>query len=419
MSGREPKVVEPTARSTVLCRLLAIGLLSLVAATWKLWTPQSVFPQVPLIRAACELPGWIDWTCLAVLIVASVTLLISARPGRLRRITATVIASALAAYFVLDQHRLQPWAWQFFLLSFLLAFADDRTVRRGWVWLVISIYFWSAVSKLDYTFCHDQGPALIRGLKHAIGIRGMPNRWTESIDIGAALVLALGELVVAILLSFARTRPVGLWAATVMHLGLLLALGPLGLNHSHGVLLWNLFFIAQDWLLFGHRSASCPVEARPANPASFRQRVVLVFLGLVVVWPALELVGYCDHWLGWAVYSARSDQADVIANPDVDLESAINRTIDNRLLIAPWSLQQLAVPVYPQHRFLIGVVLDRAEHHHFRGTLVLKKTPDRFSGQPAGQNLMIPVEDAAAVELKRVADTFFWNARPRRLSSGH
>lgn len=418
MSGREPMVVEPTARNTVHCQLLAVGLLSLIAATWKLWIPQSAFPQVPLLRAACELPGWIDWTCLAVLIVASVALFIAARPGRFRRISAAAVASALAAFFVLDQHRLQPWAWQFFLLSLLLALADDSTVRRGWVWLVISIYFWSAVSKLDYTFCHDQGPALIRGLKHAIGIRGIPNRWTDSIDIGAALVLALGELVVAILLSYSRTRPAGLWAATVMHLGLLLALGPLGLNHSHGVLLWNLFFIAQDWLLFGHRSAINPSQARPANPASLRQRVVQAFIGLVIVWPALELVGYCDHWLGWAVYSARSDQAEVIVNPDIEPEPAINRTIDNRLLIAPWSLQQLAAPVYPQHRFLVGVVLDLAEHHQFRGTLVLKKTPDRFSGQPAGENLTIPVEDAAAVELNHVADTFFWNARPRRLTSG-
>lgn len=149
-------VVEPTARTTVHCQLLAVGLLSLIAATWKLWIPQSAFPQVPLLRAACELPGWIDWTCLAVLIVASVALFIAARPGRFRRISAAAVASALAAFFVLDQHRLQPWAWQFFLLSLLLALADDSTVRRGWVWLVISIYFWSAVSKLDYTFCHDQ-----------------------------------------------------------------------------------------------------------------------------------------------------------------------------------------------------------------------------------------------------------------------
>lgn len=417
MSAPDRMVVSSTANTTALCRLLAAGQLGLVAATWKLWTPQSVFPQVPLLQVACDLPGWMDWISLSILVVASASLFIGAGSMRLRRVSAGAVAAAFAAFFVLDQHRLQPWAWQFFLLSILLAIADDNTLRRGWAWLVISIYFWSAVSKLDYTFCHDQGPALIRGLKHAIGIRGIPNHLTEMTDIGAALILALGELVVAILLLITRTRPAGLWAATVMHLGLLVALGPFGLNHSYGVLLWNFFFVAQDWLLFGRRSAMELAPARPESRVSFRQRTAQVFIGLVIVWPALELVGYCDHWLGWVVYSARSDQAEVIVHPDVDLEPAISRTFDNHLLIAPWSLQQLAAPVYPQHRFFVGVVLDLAEHHHFRGTLVLKKTPDRFTGQPVGASRTIRVDDAAAVELNRVADTFFWNARPRRLKS--
>ena len=53
---------------SALSRLLAVSLLALVAATWKLWTPQDVFPQVPLIRAACDWPGGFDWVCLAVLV---------------------------------------------------------------------------------------------------------------------------------------------------------------------------------------------------------------------------------------------------------------------------------------------------------------------------------------------------------------
>lgn len=405
-------------RVTALCRLLAAAQLGLVAVTWKLWTPQTVFPQVPLLQSACDLPGWLDWCCLSLFVTASVVLFIGVRGEIVRRVSAAVAALALAGFFVLDQHRLQPWAWQFFLLLLLIALADDHTIWRGWTWLVISIYFWSAVSKLDYSFCHDQGPALIGGLKQALGLRGIPNRWTESIDSAAALCLAIGELGVALLLAFARTRRFGLWGGTLMHVGLLVALGPFGLRHSNGVLLWNTFFIAQDWLLFcgcakHHVGSEMTSDAR----ISPRHRIALALIGLFTLGPALELVGYCDHWLGWAVYSARSDQSEVMVNPDSDFQGPVNQSVDNRLLIGSWSLQQLAVPIYPQHRFHVGVVLDLAEHHGFRGVLVLKRPPDRLSGRPSGENISIPVDDAAAVELNKMAESFFWNARPRRLTS--
>ena len=107
-----------------LIRWLAVGVLALVAATWKLWTPQAVFPQVPLIRAACDWPGWLDWGCLAVLVASSLTMLFVARRGWLGRGSCLGLAVSLSGFFVLDQHRLQPWAWQFFLLAVLLSLAD-------------------------------------------------------------------------------------------------------------------------------------------------------------------------------------------------------------------------------------------------------------------------------------------------------
>ncbi|MFX4944919.1 hypothetical protein ABTB59_19260, partial [Acinetobacter baumannii] len=39
-----------------LFRLLAIGQALLIAVTWPLWTPQTAFPQVPLVQAAGKCP---------------------------------------------------------------------------------------------------------------------------------------------------------------------------------------------------------------------------------------------------------------------------------------------------------------------------------------------------------------------------
>ena len=422
-----------------LTRLLAIGQLVLIAVTWKLWTPQDVFPQVPLIRVACDWPGWIDWACLVVLVIASLMLLI--RP-RQRRIACAAMAGSLATFFTLDQHRLQPWAWQFFLLAILLALADDTIAMRGWMWLTISIYFWSAVSKLDYTFCHEQGPALLGGLKSAMGLRGIPNRWTEMIDVAGSLGVAAGELAVAVLLAWPRTRWFGVWAATIMHVALLAALGPLGLKHSAGVLMWNVFFIVQDWLLFvSTRLAPPPSFAKRTRswstrfrnwinwPASLGNRMAIVAIIGAAAWPVLEPVGYCDHWLAWAVYSARPGTVDLFS--DLELQNLPIRqemvVIDikgspgaiphhplvcYRLDIAQWSLQELGVPAYPQHRFHVGVVRFLAHRYGFRGELILWNPRSRWNGISASNNIG-RIDESGADGLTRLSNSFLWNTRPR------
>ena len=417
-----------------LTRWLAIGLLALVTSTWKLWTPQAVFPQVPLIRAACDWPGWLDWGCLAVLVASVLTMLFVARRGWLGRGSCLGLAVSLSGFFVLDQHRLQPWAWQFFLLAVLLSLADDDTARRGWRWLVIAIYFWSAVSKLDYTFCHEQGPALLEGLRRAMGLRGLPNAWTEALDIVGSLGIALSELGVAVLLAWPRARWLGLWAATTMHVALLAALGPLGLNHSLGVLLWNVFFLVQNWLLFRATAGERPVvgETFPAQmrqwwrdlatwPASRTNRLALGTILAAMTWPVLEPLGYCDHWLAWAVYSARAETVYIIAIDTektshsnwepirlngVDLEAG--KTLD----ISGWSLGVLGVPICPHKRFQIGVTsaLLQAERIHY-AVVTVNHVPQRVTGK-------VSVRRFLREELLEELDRHTINAHPRMATYG-
>jgi hypothetical protein len=399
-----------------LSRLLAIGLLVLVAATWKLWTPQTVFPQVPLIRAACNWPAWLDWCCLSVLVGCSLVLLIMSRPAVVGRWASAGVAISWAGFFLLDQNRLQPWAWQFFLLAILICLADDATARRGWAWLVISIYFWSAVSKLDYAFFHEQGPALLGGLKRAIGLHGIPNRWTATLDIAGAVGIALGELSVAALLAWPRTRRLGLWAATVMHGALLLALGPLGLNHSAGVLIWNVFFIAQDWLLFSPDRSSPASRMEPGSSRSWRAKVAIATIMVAVLWPALEPIGLCDHWLAWAVYSARPGRTEIIEGEGFDAR---------KVNVTEWSLSELAVPANPQLRFRVGVALSLRSRFSDPGSMSVSTPPNRWDGRvdrtiypilPMHDGAGFPGNDGAdngVRDLEQIADSFLWNAYPR------
>jgi hypothetical protein len=370
---------------------------------------------------------------LATLVAASTTLLIIGRRGLASRFASGGVAISLLCFFIFDQHRLQPWAWQFFLLSVLLALADDVTATRCWIWLTVSIYFWSAVSKFDYNFFHDQGPILVEGLKHAIGLRHAANRWVESFDVGAAIVLAAGEMSVAVLLSFVRTRRIGVWLAVYMHVALLIALGPLGLNHSWGVLLWNAFFAGQTWLLF--RSACEPRDSaagsltvkRTGSASRWGNRLATgVILG-AVLWPVLEPAGGCDHWLAWAVYSARAGQLEILVESDEPLPDGpaefdqVIRTVNEqstvyyRAKVAGWSVKELGVPIYPQYRFQVAMGHYLTQRLQLDRVLVINQRRNRWNGQPSELQVIHLQfhDDGNTREQPRVADRFFWNTQSR------
>jgi len=425
-----------------LTQLLAAGQLVLVAATWKLWTPQTSFPQVPLIRMACHWPAWVDWFALVVMLASIAALLAAGSRNSVQRIAAAGLATSLALFFVLDQHRLQPWAWQFFLLALLVSLGNTGTVSRGWTWLVISIYFWSAFSKLDFTFCHVQGPMLLGGLKRAVGMDGIPNRWTAYAEIAGSLGIAAGELGVTILLMWPKTRWLGLWSATIMHLTLLATLGPFGLNHSAGVLLWNVFFIVQNWLLFSEQRLGPPESGPTAvadsrgsnvNVTSWREWLALGVIIAAIVWPSLESNGRCDHWLAWSVYSARAGHTVVELANDMNLdriptsirERHLHAFVDlpgesndwyyvmhRRLDTGQWSLQALAVPVLPELRFEVGIALRLREQWGFRGSVIHTPPPSRWNGLSAAPEVFVINDEES---LDRLDQRFFWNIRPRTL----
>ena len=362
--------VAEDSHEMLLRRWWAIAGLALFGATWRLWTSQTEFPQVPLFGWASALPSFLDGLVFGVLLAS---LAFAAWKPDSRRIWMTLTVT-LSALIVLDQHRLQPWAWQLLLLAFWWGTANVGQVfnlpvkPRDWqvenlphVALTVSIYFWSAVSKFDADFFSSHGQTLVEALLGAIRVDA--TAWPARVKWWLAILLPLGELLVAVGLCWPRTRRAALIAATGLHVGLLLALGPLGLGHRPGVLLWNVAFMGHDWLLFGRRFGDASrCEGQDIGGTAWRIPSLTLrggLLSLACLWPVMERWGYCDRWLAWSVYVARSERVSVTLN-DEGLRalppSARRCVTDGELRLDQWSLAALDAPMYPQGRFQIGVV---------------------------------------------------------------
>lgn len=381
-----------------LPRIWASFLLLLIAVTWRLWVPQDVVPPVPLLDLPIRIPAGVGWLPFAGLIAALVGLV--AAPNRLVALW-WVVAACLGVAFLLDQHRLQPWAYQSTIYAIVFASVPASDARRWIMPLAISVYIYSGLGKLDYQFAHSLGQDLINVAAAPLG--GLPDGLSEAMRARLALTLPAIECLTGVCLIFRRFRRVAGVTLIVMHVTLIVTLGPWGLNHSLGVLCWNLALIVQAWILFV-RPRSDPREEtrqkyRAMSAATRRDRwsltgiVARVCVIFALVAPLSERSGYWDHWLSWALYAPHNSRVDVevhrssLASFDERMLSFVDADDDGdgwrRLSLSRWSLETLAVPIYPQARYQLGLACEVAKRHALKDGIraKIRGPADRFTGE--------------------------------------
>ena len=149
--------------------------------------------------------------------------------------------------FIVDQHRLQPWAYQTAIYAVVIATLPPRlrsTFRL--IAVAASVYIYSALGKFDYQFAYTVGQDFLETLM--VPFDGLPEQWDRSVR-ESRVAIPSGELAIGIGLLIPTTRRLAASAVILMHAVLLAILGPWGLHHSAGVLIWNIALLLQAYLL--------------------------------------------------------------------------------------------------------------------------------------------------------------------------
>ncbi|QDU77207.1 hypothetical protein Pan97_42690 [Bremerella volcania] len=396
-------------------RAVPFFLLILVAVTYPLWIDQTAFPAVPIIAELCPVPGLVDILLLATLTAILMTVQIIGPQSPKASAPWIACSIILVLCFCLNQHRFQPWAYQFAVLGFIFGLAPPRNARQMAMWISLSIYFYSALSKLNPSFVNELGSDFLVTFSSIGGMSLSPDQ------LAAWKWLALGfplfELLAFVLLLMPRTRKLGVVAACMMHVGLIVVLGPLGLSHSWGVLLWNVFFFTQAILLFGFSEPAQEEETAPAGTAGLR--VAQVICGCVILFPTLELVGLGDPWPAWGLYASHVGRTHLFLSrhavdrlPEplrayVDTESSDDLFVPFRL--EQWSLETTGAPIYPGQRFSLAAAraLVNKTDTASAARLVLESPAGRLQDDREADTFS---GDKIAME----ADRRFWlNTKPR------
>ncbi|SFI48828.1 MauE/DoxX family redox-associated membrane protein [Planctomicrobium piriforme] len=413
--------------------LVAVFSVWLIAATWPLWwnAPAVDCPRIPWFAWLLNVPFWLDRVAL-VGTLAGAVLMGASSVGRAscnERLRLTGTSLFVAGWLVLvalDQHRLQPWACQFILFGTLTLLLPQGDCTGYWRWIVASIYIWSAISKCDAAFLTAQGQLLLQGLLDPLGID--QTFWPLRIRVWLAGTFPIGEMLVGVLLLTPRTRRWGLFGSIAMHLALLWTLG-YSLGHEWGVLIWNLFFIAQNIVVFGW-NGDTPAETQTRQGViseAARQKprphgkafLPVAFTCFAVAYPGFETIGWCDHWPAWAVYSSRPAQVRILIDEDsarklpVELKRFLGRPqpLDDRVpfSLEAWSFATTQSPVYPQLRYRLAAALALLGRHvpDDALTIEVQSTPDRWTGKRQPETL------SGQAQIEAACQRSFFNTRAR------
>ena len=365
-------------------RVWAIFLLLLILATHRLWFASLFYPAIPLAGSAVPLPT-LTLLLPSVFIVGSLLLIIAGKRRELWWLT----TGWLVISFFADQHRLQPWAYQSAIYGVVFASMDWPRAKRVLIPLIASVYIYSAAGKFDYQFAHTVGQDFLDSVTSVIG--GLPDNISPENRAKLALLFPTVELIAGIGILIPATRKLAGGLVMMMHLGLVAILGPWSLNHSTGVLVWNLALFVQAYMLLVKNLEG--TESKPTSPWYVRPMI-----GIAICLPMAERTGYWDHWLSWALYAPHTSCVDVEIHEleadklDTRMESLLGDSVDGwrRLSLSEMSLELRAVPVYPQSRYQLGLAIAIAKKHGIDEGIraTLRSVSHRSSGKRSSKLLL-------------------------------
>jgi hypothetical protein len=344
-----------------LTRLTCFFWLIAKMISYKVWLADRLFPLVPPFNFL-EAPSAIHTILFSLSLLTLAVLLVL--PTNKILLASIIVIEILSCS--LDQNRWQPWEYQYIIIMLILIinYKNKKNAVSIISFLLISVYFYSGISKLNPEFS-----LYIRHLiLHANIFHESTSMAFEWLAFHLGYLLGSIEILLSIGLVFRQSRKIAASFLIVMHLLILAAFGPFGLNYDKIIWPWNIAMIGILYLLFIHNS---PVTLFSKSIKQGWNKLILVLFGIL---PALNFIGYWDFYLSSSLFSSRTPDMFICINyegsgkelqPFFSKEKYQFRCDSNSHLlnISAWSFQEMQVPVYPEFRIYQSIKKQLTERY--------------------------------------------------------
>ncbi|MEO8762654.1 MAG: hypothetical protein ABI416_00110 [Ginsengibacter sp.] len=336
------------SKTKLVTRCICLFWLIAKIISWKLWLAERFFPVVPPFNFLF-VPSSFHLVLFILSLAALFALMIF--PSNRRIQVSVVIIEVLSC--LLDQNRWQPWEYEYIFIILALAtnYKNEKITLSIIAFIIVSIYFFSGISKLNPVFSISIRNDLVR---YGIANAGR-SPFYEWLQYHAGYLLGAIELSLSIGLLFGAFRKISAVFLIMMHLLILAILGPFGINYDKIIWPWNTVMIIILCVFF---------ISKPGVAISFQSmkkgwnKLIVILFGIL---PFLNFFGYWDFYLSSSLFSSRPPgmyicihnvgSAKVLQSFFAPFGNKIicdsNSTLIN---VRDWSFEEMQSPVYPEIR---------------------------------------------------------------------
>src|SRR5215217_1885938 len=332
---------------------LALALLAGFFLSARLWIGPRSYPLAPISERLPVISSTVEWIWFVSLLLLLTAIAMMRRPRKY--ILAFVALAGLLSLF--DQSRWQPWLYQYLFMFVALALYPwgeqdpkkrDETLNICRL-IIVSIYFWSGLQKLNSGFVEGFFPWLIDPL-----LAPLPEPLKDlAYPLGIAVPFVEAGIGIGLLTT--RFRNVAVVLALSMHAFILFSLGPFGHDGNTVIWPWNIAMMVFVVVLFW-RSASVSTRDVLALRAPLFHGLVLLLFGVM---PLFSFFGLWDSYLSASLYSDNIKRATLHISESVKdrlpetVRSSVNTSgasDSSTINLTEWSYKELNVPPYPEDR---------------------------------------------------------------------
>jgi hypothetical protein len=366
--SKQPEGREHEASVFWPARIAAFGLALGLWYSRVLWTNIGrTLPVCGLIDS--PLSPALDQVLFGLVLVCSLSIVFN----KLKLVSTIVLFVSIVLLILLDLNRFQPWLYEYLIILFLCSLPDntfhlssadctDKKLQSVSI-VLVAIYFFSGLEKLNWQFFTAVGPWLL-------GFSQAPTTTFENNVplIVASAMMPLGEIALALALLFKQTRILGVCMGLFMHLTIIFILGPQRLNINAAVWPWNL---TQMVLLL---ACFLNVSDHFLLRISVRERLLtaLTLTTVCLVIPILGLLQIVDPYPAFAFYTGDIPTGRLMFEKATleKLPVAVQRvcTYDKAMALwwldlVDWAYVETGASVYPS-KFCLRKISRRFAHDH-------------------------------------------------------
>lgn len=356
----------------LITKTTALACLAGILLSYKIWLSERSFPLSPVFDFLQIIPHPYDFILLGSNVLLLLLIIFSKNPKKL--IIVFLLSAIILALF--DLNRWQPWFYQYVLIFFILSFLNNESdnIEQKQAIITIfklmfaSIYFWSGLQKLNPNFISDTFPWLIEPF-HIENVSSF-NYLAKSFPIIESLA--------GIMLLINRTKKIGVVLIVLIHLFILIVIGPWGHNYNPVVWPWNVVMILYCFILFFNS------EKITLNQTigMLRYNSIKIVFVLFCILPQLNFFNLWDSYLSHNLYSGNTSNGIIVFSDSVKnnlpvyiKKYAVGENNNNSINIKYWCIQETGVPAYPEKRNFKKVISQVSKFTNNKEEIYLDYSP--------------------------------------------